>query len=503
MTAEVRIATEGSRFDESEQDTSIDLELNVNRANNDQPAWSRRVAADIVAFLDAFAILISAGLTASFFSISGDIPFQTGQLLQIALITAFIANIGFRAQNFYDDRTVHRMRVRLGPIIISLIVAFLASFGLSLQVDDYSREMLQWYLVWLAISTGLVFSFRNVAAKTLHNYAVAGRFDQRICVYGAGSIARRVYDYLEIGPAGLTFVGLYDDRTGKNRVNDHGLTVTGSLDDLIEAGRNGQIDQIIIALPQTADRRMAEISRRLEQLPVSLHVVTHMAPDLVDPAATHKVSTLGPLGLLDVKSNPQADWAPIVKRVEDIVLGGLLLAICAPLMAAIAIAIKAGSHGPVLFRQRRRGFNKKTIEVLKFRTMHVQEDDAHVRQAGENDDRITPIGKWLRRSSLDELPQLWNVIVGDMSLVGPRPHALVHDDAWSQEISRYANRAQVKPGITGLAQVNGERGPVNRSGALRRRVDQDLDYIANWSVWLDLKILSLTVWAVISGRNAL
>ena len=465
-------------------------------------AWSRRVALDIVAFMDAAAVVAGAILTAGFFSIAGNIPFQTGQILQTALIAAFIANICFRSNNFYDPRQIHRLPVSLSAVLLSLLVAFLASFGLGVPVELYSREMIQWYMLWLATSAGLIVAVRSTASATLHELALAGRFDQRICVYGAGTIARRVHDYLDIGPAGLSFVGVYDDRSGNGRINDEGLTVMGGLDDLIAAGRRGEIDQIIIALPQTADRRIAEISRRLEQLPVSLHVVTHMASDLVDPAAVHKVSTLGPLGLLDVKAHPHADWSPIVKRAEDVVLSVLFLVLFLPLLALVALAIKLDSPGPVLFRQKRRGFNKQTIEILKFRTMTVMEDGSSVVQAQPGDARVTRVGAILRRTSIDELPQLINVIRGEMSLVGPRPHAIAHDDAWSQEIARYANRAQVKPGITGLAQINGERGPVGPGGELRRRVDRDLEYIANWSLLLDLKIIVLTTWAVICGRNA-
>ncbi|MEL7303707.1 MAG: exopolysaccharide biosynthesis polyprenyl glycosylphosphotransferase, partial [Pseudomonadota bacterium] len=210
----------------------------------------------------------------------------------------------------------------------------------------------------------------------------------------------------------------------------------------------------------------------------------------------------GPLGLLDVKANPHADWRPILKRAEDIVLASFFLVVLAPVFLAIAAAIKFDSNGPVLFKQRRRGLNLSVFDVLKFRTMHVLEDDETVVQATPEDDRVTRVGRFLRRTSLDELPQLWNVLTGEMSLVGPRPHAVVHDDAWSDILSRYVNRAQVKPGITGLAQISGARGQISADDDLVARVERDLEYIANWSVLLDLKIILQTIWAVALGRNA-
>ena len=231
-------------------------------------------------------------------------------------------------------------------------------------------------------------------------------------------------------------------------------------------------------------------------------MVTHISSDLVDQAAKHRVSSLGPVGLLDVKPQPLADWSGLVKSVEDRVLGLLLLALAAPLLALAALAIKLDSSGPVFFRQRRRGLNMDVIEVLKFRTMHVMEDGANLAQATRNDPRVTRVGRVLRRLSIDELPQLINVLRGEMSLIGPRPHALVHDDHYGDMLERYANRHQVKPGMTGWAQVNGFRGPTETADMMADRVACDLVYIDRWSLWLDLKILAMTVLVGFRHKNA-
>jgi putative colanic acid biosynthesis UDP-glucose lipid carrier transferase len=191
-----------------------------------------------------------------------------------------------------------------------------------------------------------------------------------------------------------------------------------------------------------------------------------------------------------------------LKRLEDLVLGSVLLAVVALPMAVIAMAIVAGSPGPALFRQRRYGLNGKVVQVLKFRTMTCTEDGPCVAQATHNDSRVTPLGRFLRSSSLDELPQLFNVLRGDMSLVGPRPHAVAHNEAYRGRIHGYMLRHKVKPGITGWAQVNGWRGETETLDKMRHRVDHDLEYVRNWSLGLDLRILASTVSVVLSRRNA-
>ena len=278
--------------------------------------------------------------------------------------------------------------------------------------------------------------------------------------------------------------------------------ISGKLPDLIELGRQGCVDQIIIALPQAADQRIAMIAAKLEQLPVSIHIVTHLASDLVEAGPAHRVSSLGTVGLLDVKDKPLSDWAPFVKRAEDYVLGLCLLAMTLPLFGLIGLAIKLESGGPVLSRVRRHGLNLREIEVLKFRTMRADDNDPTADHARGDDPRITVVGRLLRRTSLDELPQIFNVLRGEMSLVGPRPHALVHDQQWSEMLERYSNRNQVKPGITGLAQVTYSRGELKSADMLQARVEQDLVYIRNWSLGLDLSILGRTVMTVLRARNA-
>lgn len=469
---------------------------------NARMRWSRQVAADIVGLCDAAAIVAGAIVPATVYSAYGELAINWQQVLQIGLLSAIIACFCLRAWGLYDTGAMNEFPIRPSRLLGALVIAFIALHGIALPLAPRQVHIALWYSIGLTASFLLLLFVRIAARALLARWTANGRFDTRVAVFGAGMIARRVYDHLSNPKLGISFAGVYDDRTGEDRLNPAGLAICGRLDDLIAAGRAGKVDQIVIALPQTAERRAAEIARKLEQLPVSLHVVTHIASDVVDTGPAHRVSSIGPVGLLDVKRKPLPEWCAFVKRTEDFVLGTALLLLAAPIMLLIAIAIKLDSRGPVLFRQRRRGLNHRIIEVMKFRTMTVMEDGVDIKQASANDPRITRLGRLLRRSSLDELPQLINVLRGEMSLVGPRPHALIHDEHWGELLESYANRQQVKPGITGYAQVMGWRGETETADKMQGRVEHDLEYIANWSLGLDLKILGKTVGAVVGGDNA-
>lgn len=456
---------------------------------------------DIVTLMDTACVILGCVATAWILTETGNLPVHWRVVFQSAIVAAILTGVGLRSLGHYDEGRIARLPVAPLSLLAVCTIAIFTVFGLSHSNWMSDARLWSWTAAAITASVGLLVASRLVLGRCLSRLAAAGRFDQRIAVFGAGAVARRVRKHLESGTGNITFAGAFDDRAANDPRNG-GHTPDGRLADLVYAARAGHIDQIVIALPPSAEQRVAQVARQLEHLPVSLHIVTHIASDILPGTATHKVSSLGPVGVIDVKRKALADWAPIVKQAEDYILGAVLLVVVAPLLLAIAIAIKLDSPGPVLFIQRRRGLNHRVINVLKFRTMSVLEDGAEVRQAGVGDPRVTRVGRFLRRSSLDELPQLVNVLKGEMSLVGPRPHALVHDERFSEILEEYANRHQVKPGMTGLAQVRGHRGETSTTAKIRDRVEADIEYIKTWSLKLDLAIMAGTFKAVLKPQNA-
>ncbi len=465
--------------------------------------WSRKVATDIVAFFEASAIIAGAFVPALLFEVSATVALGPFGTLRVSIFAAIFSFLLLRAMAMYPRNEMNNFPLQPGKLFLAVLlpVAAVSGIGLPLSPGTFITIVV-WSLSWIAASYLLMLIMRNTARWVLQSCTHKGYFDKQIAVFGAGEIARRVAQFLENKSYGITLAGIYDDREEKDRLDDKDLTLAGKLNDLIAAGRQGRIDEIVIALPQAAQARTHAIVQQLEQLPVSIHVVTHIASDMLDDGATHSVSNIGPVGLLGVKRKPLSDWAPLFKTLEDYTLAALFLVLSSPLLLIIAALIKLESPGPVFFRQHRRGFNHQTIEVLKFRTMNVLENGPVVTAAVKDDPRVTRVGRWLRRTSLDELPQLINVLRGEMSIVGPRPHAIAHDNEWLSRLQIYTKRFQVKPGITGLAQVRGLRGLPTTDFTIEDRVRNDLEYITNWSIWLDLRIIVQTIRTVITGLNA-
>ena len=464
--------------------------------------WSRQVACDISAIADGLAVFMGAGIPAAIYGSVGNVVTNWVLLAQTSFAASLIAHLCLRFWKQYDPNRIYDFPLSPAAMLGAVAIGVSSMSGLGLPHALQGDHIWIWCVTWMSASFTFLVMTRGLAQAVLKHMTATGLFDERVAVFGAGSIARRVHDHFMSPSLGIRFAGVFDDRVGEDRLNPEGLAVAGKLADLVQRARNDEIDRIIIALPQAAGDRIAIIARKLAQLPVSVHIVTHIASDLMEAQTIHQVSNLGPVGLLDVKPKPLSGWGPMVKRMEDRVLGTLLLLTTAPVFPFIALAIKAESTGPVFFQQSRRGLNRRIFKVIKFRTMHKHVSSPDLDQAKPGDARITYVGAILRRLSIDELPQLINVLKGDMSLVGPRPHAIVHDDKFSEELEDYANRHQVKPGMTGLAQVRGYRGETSTPEALEARVNADMEYIKTWSLGLDLSILVRTVSAVLTGKNA-
>ena len=376
----------------------------------------------------------------------------------------------------------------------------LATLGFLFQhTDVLPRPVLAFWLV----TTPLLSSALRVAVRFVQKLARArGLNTRRYAVVGINELGFQLVRNIERSVGlGLKFVGFYDDRPEERTPQvpkDLGPKV-GDLGELVEHTRQRKVDIVYITFPMRAEDRIRGILGQLGDTTASVYIV----PDFFVFQLLHsRWIAINGLPVVSIFETPFYGIDGFIKRAVDLVLGSLLLAAAALPMLVIAVLVKLTSPGPVFFRQRRYGLDGREILVWKFRSMHVCEDGREVKQARRNDPRVTPIGAFLRRTSLDELPQLFNVLAGTMSLVGPRPHANTHNELYRKLIDGYMLRHKVKPGITGLAQVNGLRGETDTLEKMERRVAFDHQYIRDWSLWMDLKILLRTVFVVLSGRNA-
>ncbi len=371
---------------------------------------------------------------------------------------------------------------------------------LSGMVDGFSRGMSSLYLV---TTVALLAASRPVFRSILSRLARREVIGQRIAFYGADGDSieaiRRVLG--TSGLAHLRFVGFADDRPKLKSIDQ--LPFLGGSDELADMARRGQVDQVLISVRNLPAERLHEIMDRLSSVCVDISLIPDQAVDL---APDYRVRLLGALPVLTLWQRPWRDVSGMVKRLEDLLLSSIALILLSPIMLGTALLIRLTSPGPILFVQPRVGFNNEVIHVFKFRSMYADRSDLEGHQTTTRaDPRITPVGRVLRRLSIDELPQLLNVFNGDMSMVGPRPHAThmrVGDLYYQEAVKGYAGRHRVKPGITGLAQVKGLRGEIRTMERAKRRVELDQEYITRWSVGLDIWILFLTVRAVFLDSDA-
>ena len=380
---------------------------------------------------------------------------------------------------------------------------FMLTIGFLLKVsEEFSRG---WAVSWFVLGGASLLTVRAAGTAWMRGLKKQGVFNQRVAIFGAGSQGHRLARYI-MGNDKLTIdlVGFFDDRMPA-RLPEHevDLPMRGTINDLIALIRRGAVDQVIIALPWSAEARLQQIVAELAITPVRIR----LAPDLASFAfAGRSVVLLGDLPVMTLFERPISGFDQVTKRAEDLILGALFIAITSPILLLTALAIKLDSRGPIFFRQEREGFNNHRFRIWKFRSMHVDHcEDDNIRQARRDDQRITRVGRFIRRTSLDELPQLFNVMTGEMSLVGPRPHApstRAGDRVFSDVVKTYAARHKVKPGITGWAQVCGWRGETDTEEKLLKRLEHDLFYIENWSVMMDVYILIRTVATFFFHRTA-
>jgi len=393
---------------------------------------------------------------------------------------------------------------RWGSIAVSLIMRWLALLALLFAIGyatktstEFSRRvMLTWSvitpipLVLVSITFNEIVRQFMLAPNNLRTAVIAG--------YNEVSIA--LADRIRVDPGlGIRVIGYFDDRSVERLGLTAGQGLLGGLSELPIHVNSGKIDLIFIALPMRQVQRVVDLLDELRDTTASIYFV----PDIfVMDLIQSRTADISGVPIVAMCETPFQGSRGLVKRFMDVVISAAVLLLLSPFLLLIAILIKLGSPGPVIFRQRRYGLDGQIIDVYKFRTMSVVEDGPQVKQVTRDDPRVTPIGKFLRRFSIDELPQLFNVLCGSMSLVGPRPHAVAHNEEYRRLIKGYMVRHKVLPGITGLAQVNGCRGETSRLEDMKARIEYDLDYLRQWTPSLDIRILFLTAVQILRDRKA-
>jgi len=424
------------------------------------------------------------------------IEYQTLMLMGAVLVALSSSSFGVYAS------WRGRRKIRLiGQIFLSWLTAFSILLGLlvfSHQADHFSRIWLGFWIVGGIFGSAF---FRLAIYKTLGSLRKRGMNHKRVLVVGAGSSARSVIASLcENAWIGFDVVQLVPIQNTELGSLFNGIPVGGGVNDIPRMVDSKDIQEVWICLPLKKGDEVDRILYVLRHSTVNIRYV----PDMSDfRLLNHKVSDIAGIQVLDLSCSPLSGANQYVKSLEDRLLGFLIFVLITPVLCLIAIGVKLSSPGPIIFKQYRHGIDGKQINVYKFRSMKVHEEEGGtVTQATLNDSRITPLGAFLRKTSLDELPQFFNVIQGKMSIVGPRPHALAHNEHYKEIVESYMKRHKVKPGITGWAQVNGLRGETDTIDKMKKRVEYDLFYIENWSLLLDLKIIFLTVYKGFTDKNA-
>ena len=464
--------------------------------------FTSNIVGPIILLTDLACLVLSVPIALIAYNLLvGDEVIYSVHVFALAILSASFLLI--RSSRRAYRRTLVDLMHEEGDALVDATVASLLASALVWQfgmIENYSRGVSLLYLV--SLLTCLAVS-RPMIRATLTRMARRGSIEQRVAFYGADpqsvTMIRRLLGALDLPH--LRFVGVADDRPKVGALDD--LKLIGGYEELAEMARRGEVDQVLISVPNLPPKRLHEIVDGLSEVSVDVSLIPHEAIEL---APDYRVHLLGSLPVLNLWQRPFRDVNQFVKRGEDLVVGGIAAVLLAPVMGLAALAIRLTSPGPIFFVQPRMGFNNEVIQVLKFRTMFADQSDLGARETTTKDDpRITPVGKVLRKLSIDELPQLLNVIRGDMSLVGPRPHALemrVGDRYYQDAVRGYAGRHRVRPGITGLAQVKGLRGEIRTIERAKRRVELDKEYIDRWSPWLDMYIMLSTVRAVFFDRDA-
>ena len=450
------------------------------------------IVLDVFLLLEMLAVhLCGFAAAALYVGIRLGVDNYYGQYSAAFLMLPIIFALLLKSRGLYQAPRIRNFSGSIGGVVACLLGAFglliIIGFALGLA-NDYSRV---WYGLWLTSAIPTVIATRAAAAGFLGRAARSGLIRRKAAIYGDAESIRRVVAELGASSSEIQMYGtfLHAAEAGQAAI----------LSALVAEARERDLDLVIIAFGYAPGDKIEAVLAALRTLPVEVRLYL----DLGGQTTIRGISSLNGLHRLEIQRRPISEWNVVLKAAEDYLVAGIAVVLLSPLLLLIAVAIRLDSKGPVLFRQRRHGFNHRVFSVWKFRTMNVMEDGEDMVQAVAGDHRVTRVGRILRRTSLDELPQIFNVLKGEMSVVGPRPHPLALNNRYQELMASYSSRHKVKPGITGWAQINGLRGATADPALMNRRVELDLEYIENWSIWADLKIIAATPFLGLVHKNAL
>ena len=452
--------------------------------------------ANFYRLFDIFALFLAFQCAALMYGFQLS-PFYIISVLCVALSFLYSAELFATYRSWRAGKFKTMVMCAWASLLIAFAVLFFISFIFKFT-DSLSRLGLG---IWFLLSFTFLYAWRLAVHLYKRNRRKLGLNLRNVAIVGATESAAYLHEeIIKNEELGFKFLGFFDDRKPErlfSKLASH--DVEGAIQQAVDAAREGKIDILYIALPLKAERRIADILLQLGDTTVDVHVI----PDFLLSNLIHaRIEHVGAVDTLSVFESPCIGAHEFIKRTEDVVVSAIILTLITPVLLSIAAAIKLTSKGPIIFKQDRYGLDGRKIKVWKFRSMTVTENSDVVTQAKKNDVRITKLGAFLRRTSLDELPQFINVIKGDMSIVGPRPHAVAHNEEYRKKVEFYMFRHKTKPGITGWAQINGWRGETDTLDKMTKRVEFDLHYIKHWSLWFDIKIIFMTIFKGFKNENA-
>ena len=468
------------------------------------PAMSPIVLAGFVRMIEttlivAVGVAIYAGYLAFEDGFAWRYGIAIGAIATLSMLAFQVADI-YQVQAFRGHEKQYMRLASAWSVVFCIVIS--ASFFLKAG-EQFSRFWLGSYYIVGLLSLVV---WRRILLLMVRKWTREGRLSRRTVIVGGGPAGETLTEnFRSQKDTDVELIGLFDDRGDDRTGTEFGaLRKLGSVDDLVEFGRRTRVDLVVFSLPISAEGRILQMLKKLWVLPVDIRLAAHTNKLQFRPRS---YSFLSGVPVIDVADRPIADWDVVMKWLFDKIVGSLALLLLSPLLLLTALAVKLDSRGPVLFKQKRYGFNNDLIEVYKFRSMYTDQSDATAaRLVTKGDPRVTRVGRIIRKTSLDELPQLFNVVFkGNLSLVGPRPHAVnakAETRRYDEAVDGYFARHRVKPGITGWAQINGWRGETDTQEKIQKRVEHDLYYIENWSVLLDLSILLRTPFALLKTENA-